>query len=115
MTALLRLDDRIEGALDPDTSIYWVQDGTYLDGTLYGSETVECRNAATGVTMWTKTTGITRAAGSSTVANWVIAWTTGDLGSLVAGDYVLEFSATRTSGSKPRKTQLGIKIIPQVS
>jgi len=108
-----RTDERIAGALLPDTGIFWQEDGVYLDLSSASVWLVECR-APWGQLMFAKSTGVTGAVGSKTVASATIAWLAGDLGLLTqGGDYLMELSAT--IGTKQRKLQFTMPIVAQVS
>jgi len=74
----------------------------------------------TGATWFTKTTGITGAAGSLTATpntpNVTIAWaTTGELSTITTpGTYPLRLVATRTADSKTRTFRSQITILPLI-
>lgn len=106
MTAMQR---RIVGALLPDTSVTWREDGSNIDPTGYTWQ-VEARSTASSTVLFTKTTGFTN--GSTTGPTVTIAWTTLDLGVLTRGTYILEL--TGTVGSKPRKEQFALQVADQV-
>jgi hypothetical protein len=94
------MPDRIVGALLSDTPLYWKEDGLFLDLSAYTFEVVATASDTPGTVLFDKTSGITGAAGSSTVPNVTIVWTSGDLGLLTAGRYRLRISAT--TATKPR-------------
>lgn len=56
-------------------------------------------NAYTNEILMTKTTGIT---GASTTPNLIIAFTAADFTTMTPGLYIMQITATRTSGAKPR-------------
>ena len=102
MAAEITLAEYTIGDSLADLSIYWTaDDGSYRDFSTGWTFQVKVGNE-NGVT-FTKTTGITGAAGSSTVASIVIAWaTTNELSTITtAGDYYCQVRATRTADGKP--------------
>lgn len=109
-----QLPARVAGATLPDTTIYWREDGTYLDLSAYSSWQIEARAAtdSTAELEWTKTTGITDAAGSATAPNITIVWADADLGALTAGNWRLELTGIYGSGT--RKLSMAITITDEL-
>lgn len=105
--------ERIVGALLPDTQFPWWEGTALVDFSIAHTFKLECTPWAGGADSFAaKTTGFT---GAATAPNLVVAWATGDIGSLPAGSYKVEITATRTSDSKPRKRQFKLVMIDEVT
>jgi hypothetical protein len=90
------------GAEKPDLKLFWEDgDGRLIDFSAGYTFALKCGDENLVATSWTKTTGITGAAGSLTATpptpNVVVSFTASDLGSLAAGRYVLQLRATTAS------------------
>jgi hypothetical protein len=111
----IRLQDRIAGALRPDTVLTLTQDGAAIDSLESYTWQVEATPARTitASKLWTKTSGFTASATGVSIA-----WAAADLGALTADGthakpYVLEL--TGTYQSKAVKYRLEISIHPEVA
>lgn len=101
----------------PDTQVTLRNgDGTYPDFSSGYTFQVKVAPTSGSAATFTKTTSITGAAGSSTVANVSVSWaTSGELNSLTAGYYVLQLQVTRTSDSRQWIEQFPIEIASAVT
>jgi hypothetical protein len=102
------MPDRIVGALLSDTPLFWKEDDQYLDLAAYTFTVVATAIDTPATVLFTKSSGITGATGTSAVPNVMIVWTTGDLGLLTAGRYRLRVSAI--TGAKPRIHDLQLTV-----
>lgn len=98
--------------------LWWTANGALVDLSVahtYSSKLVLASDS-TGTALFTKTTGFTGAAGSGTkasgVPNLTVAWaTSGELNApTVAGLYVFQVVATRTSDSKQRTANVNFNL-----
>ena len=107
---------RIKGATLPDTQIIWRIETatgiTYLDLTAF-TFVVECTDASGAAAFADMTSGITGGVGSRTVPSATITWSSTDLGSLSAGLYKLEVTATLSTRSY--KAQGELRIVDEVT
>ena len=104
--------------LDP-LNLWWVGgDGSLVDFSVAHTYSAKLALASdpAGTAVFTKTTGFTGAAGSGSegngTPNLTVAWaTTGELNTpTVAGLYVLQIVATRTSDSKERTGRVNVQL-----
>lgn len=107
----------VEGETYPDIGLTNCKlNGAFVDGTAFSSFVVECINTTTGTAGFTdKTTGITGAAGTADTPSFTITRTASDFGSLSAGMYLVELTATNTASSKPLKAQWRLRVIDEVT
>ena len=101
-----------------DSGIYWKDgDGALIDFSTGYTFSLKVYDGAT-TALFTKTTGITGAAGSLTTPtpNVVVAWAiTAELTTITTpGTYPLRLTATRTADSKTRTFRGSITILPTV-
>lgn len=101
----------------PDTQITLKNgDGTYPDFSSGYTFQVKVAPAGSTSASFTKTTSISGAAGSTTVANVSVSWaTSGELNTLTAGYYTLQLQVTRTSDSRQWIEQFPLEIVSAVS
>ncbi len=101
----------------PDTQITVRNgDGTYPDFSSGYTFAVKVAPAGSTSASFTKSTSITGAAGSATVANVSVSWaTSGELNSLTAGYYILQLQVTRSSDSRQWIDQFPLEIVAAVS
>lgn len=101
----------------PDTQITLRNgDGTYPDFSSGYTFSIKVAPAGSTTATFTKSTNVTGAAGSATVANLTISWaTSGELNSLTAGYYILQVTVTRTSDSRQWIEQFPVEIVAAVS
>ena len=97
------------GAELPDLALTWKDtDGTVIDFSSGWTFTVTVTGRGDTVAVFTKTTGITGAAGDPNVT---IAWAVaGEISVLAVGAYDLQLRARRTADSKDRDYPGGIRL-----
>lgn len=107
----------VAGADLPDAQLK-VRNGdeTYPDFSSGYTFQIKVAPAGSTTASFTKSTGITGAAGSATAANVVVAWSTsGELNSLSPGFYTLMLFVTRTSDSKTWPVPYSLEITEAIS
>jgi hypothetical protein len=103
------LPSRIEGATLPDSHIILIDDGAGVDATGYTWSITCVRDTAPETVLWTKSTGITSAVGTTTTPALTIAWAAGDMGTLTPDRYRLEIVGTLAG--KPRKFHVQLVVV----